>query len=179
MNAELIINDFKRNKISKEDAKSQLFELVIDNEISNDDFLRITHDMDSEAIEYDKKVTNLRELQKQLLQAIPAQYRHLKDSGMLELLSSGVISDEVYKNFRRLEYVKKQLKDITSPQNQAGVKPNAIKFVDYNEKGTPLKTWNNTYELLKHHGFDVKYNEFVRDVYIYDKEQLYSEIDME
>ena len=46
MNAELIINDFKRNKISKEDAKSQLFELVIDNEISNDDFLRITHDMD-------------------------------------------------------------------------------------------------------------------------------------
>ena len=179
MNAELIINDFKRNKISKEDAKSQLFELVIDNEISNDDFLRITHDMDSEAIEYDKKVTNLRELQKQLLQAIPAQYRHLKDSGMLELLSSGVISDEVYKNFRRLEYVKKQLKDITSPQNQAGVKPNAIKFVDYNEKGTPLKTWNNTYELLKHHGFDVKYNEFVRDVYIYDKEQLYSEVDME
>lgn len=110
MNAELIINDFKRNKISKEDAKSQLFELVIDNEISNDDFLRITHDMDSEAIEYDKKVTNLRELQKQLLQAIPAQYRHLKDSGMLELLSSGVISDEVYKNFRRLEYVKKTIK---------------------------------------------------------------------
>ena len=59
MNAELIINDFKRNKISKEDAKSQLFELVIDNEISNDDFLRITHDMDAEAIEYDKKINNL------------------------------------------------------------------------------------------------------------------------
>ena len=91
MNAVLIVDEFKKSKISKEEAKSQLLELVINSEISNDDFLRITHDMDAEAIEYDKKINNLKELQKQLTQIIPAHYRHLKDTRMLELISSGVI----------------------------------------------------------------------------------------